>query len=90
MPVNVLQWHSDIGNFHKSTHLQIRIKYGSHFSFNIRIILSAFSHDLFHQICFVQHGDIELNLGPNKKFNPLACCNWSVNSLTAQKMLTKS
>ena len=90
MPLNVLQWRAGIGNFYKCTHPQIKIKYGSHFSFNIRIILSAFFHNLFYQICLVQHGDIELNPGPNNKFKSLTCCHWNVNSLTAHKMLKKS
>ena len=87
MLVNVLQWRAGIGNFYKYTHPQIKIKYGSHFSFNIRIILSAFLHNLFYQICLVQCGDIELNPGPNNKFKSLTCCHWNVNSLTAHKML---
>ena len=90
MLVNVLQWRAGIGNFYKCTHPQIKIKYGSHFSFNIRIILSAFFHNLFYQICLVQHGDIELNPGPKNKFKSLTCCHWNVNSLTAHKMLKKS
>ena len=89
MPVNALQWCAAIGNFYKCTNPQIKIKYGSHFSFNI-IILSAFFHNLFYQICLVLHGNIELNPGPNKKFKPLTCCHWNVNSLTAHKMLKKS
>ena len=97
MLVNVLQWRAGIGNLHKCTHPQIKIKYASRFSFNIRIIslgffqsflsdlsLSAFCLNLFYQICLVQHGDIELNPGPNKKLMPLTC--WDVNSLTAYKM----
>ena len=87
MLVNVLQWCASIRNFYKSTHPRIKIKYGSHLSFNIRIILSAFFHNLFYQICLVQHVDIELNLGPNKKFKPLTCFHWNVNSLTAHKVL---
>ena len=73
-----------IGNFYKCTHPQIKIKYVSHFSF-----LSAFFHNLFYQICLIQHGDIELNPGLSKKFNPLSCCHWNVNSLTAHRMLKK-
>ena len=73
-----------IGNFYKFTHPQIKIKYVSHFSF-----LSAFFHNLFYQICLIQHGDIELNPGLNKKFNPVSCCHWNVNSLTAHRMLKK-
>ena len=87
---NVLQWHASIGNFYKCTHPQIKIKYGSHFSFNIRIILSAFFHNIFYQIFLVQHGDIELNPGPTKKFKSLTCCHWNVNSVTAHKILKKS
>ena len=91
MPVDVLQRHAGIGNFNKCIHPQIyKIKYGSHFSFNIRIILPAFFCNLFYQICLVKHGYIELNPGPNKKFNPLTCCHLNVNSLTANKMLKKS
>ena len=90
MPVNILQRCAGTGNFYKCTHPQIKIKYGSRYSFNIRIILPAFFHNLFYQICLVQYGDIEINPGPNKKFKPLTCCNWNVNSLTAHKMLKKS
>ena len=82
MPVKVLQWCAGIENFYKCTHPQIKIKYGCHYSFNIRIVLSAFFHNLFYQICLVQDGDIELNPGPNKKFKPLTCCHWNVNSPT--------
>ena len=38
----------------------------------------------------MQHGDIELKHGPNKKFKHLTCCHWNVNSLTVCKMLKKS
>ena len=90
MSVYVLQWRAGTGNFYKCTHPQIKIKYCSHYSFNIRIILTAFFDNLFYQICLVQHGDIELNSGPNKKSKPLTCYHWNVNSLTAHKMLKKS
>ena len=90
MPVNVLQWRAGIGNFYKCTHPQVKIKYGFPFSLSIRIVLSAFFHNLFCQICLVRHGYIELNPGPNKNFKPLNCCHWNVNSLTAHKMLKES
>ena len=52
--------------------------------------MTAFFDNLFYQICLVQHGDIELNSGPNKKSKPLTWYHWNVNSLTAHKMLEKS
>ena len=91
MLVNVLQWHAGFGNFYKRAHPQIKIKCGSYFSFNIRTIFSAFFHNLFYHTCLVQHGDIELlSPGPNRSLEPLTCCHWNVNSLTAHKMLKKS
>ena len=91
MPVNVLpQWCAGVGNFYNYTHPQIKIKYSSLFNVSIRSFLSAFYYNLFLQNILIQHGDIELNPGPNKKNKPLSCCHWNVNSLAAHKFLKKS
>ena len=90
MPVNVLQWRAGIGNFYNYTHPQIKIKYYSLFKVSIRSFLSAFYYNLFLQNTLIEHGDIELNPGPNKKTKPLSCCHWNVNSLAAHKFLKKS
>ena len=91
MPVNVLQWCAGIRNFYKCTHLQIKIEYSAHFSFNIRIILPAFFNNLYYQIYLIQHGDIELNPGLNKKFKPLPSCDWTAhNSIEAYSTIHDS
>ena len=70
MPVNVVQWRAGIGNFYNHTHPQIKIKYVSHYISNMKNFLSTFFYNLFFQKILIQHGDIELNPGPNKKSKP--------------------
>ena len=90
MPVNVLQWHAGIRNFHKCTHPLFKIKCSLLLKSDIRKILTVFFYSIFSRMLTMQHGDIESNPGPSKKHRPLTCCHWTVNSLTAHKMLKKS
>ena len=87
MPVDVLQWHADIENFYKCTHPQIKIKYSSHFSFNINYFVSSFPQSSLSDFsCSTGWYWIKL-WSWQKKFKPLNCCHWNLNSLTALKML---
>ena len=90
MPVNVLQWCTGIGNFYKCTHPLIKVMYSSLFNLDLRKILTIFFCIYFSRKSLIQHGDIESDPGPSKKYRPLTCCHWNVNSLTAHKMLKKS
>ena len=86
MLVNVLQCHASTGNFHKCTHLLIKVKSSSPFNLHLRKIL-IFFYSYFCRTLLIQHGDIKSNPGPSKKHRPLTCCHWNVNRLNAHMML---
>ena len=90
MLVNVLQWHAGIGIFYKCTHPLFKIKCSLLLKLDTRKILTILFYSIFSRILIIQHGDIQSNPGPSKKHRPLTCCHWSVNSLTAHKMITRS
>ena len=49
-----------------------------------------FFYSFFSENFLLLHGDIEANLGPNKKYKSFTCCDWDVNSLAANNMLKLS
>ena len=52
--------------------------------------MTIFFYSLFSKFLIIQHGDIESNPGPSKKYKTLNCCHWNVNSISAHKMIKKS
>ena len=71
MPVNILQWHSGIGNFCKCTHPLITVKCSSLFNLNLYKILTIFIYSHFSGNLLIQNDDIALNPRPSKKHRSL-------------------
>ena len=76
-----MQWLVGIRNFYRYAYPLINMnKSLLSFSFDISLILLYFFYSLFYQILLLLHGDVEINLGPNKH-KPFTCFHWNVNSL---------
>ena len=88
MSINIMQWRGGIGNFCRYAHPLTKMnKNLLSFNFDLRLILMNFFCSFFSESLLLLHGDIETNLGPNKKYKFFTCCHWKVNSLTAHNML---
>ena len=87
---NVLQWCAGIGIFYKCTHPLFKIKCNSSLNLDLNKILTIFFYSLFSKFLIIQHGDIESNPGPSKKYRTLNSCHWNGNSISAHKTIKKS
>ena len=104
MTVSLVQWRAVLGIFNCSS-LKISENFACNIRNNISTIFECLILCFHYLENFIfslltclyiflllrSHGDIELNLGPNKsKENNLSICNWNLDRITAHNFLKLS
>ena len=89
MPISIDQWHVAVGLFGACRYAAIIKKMIWKYSNLKALTILLFFYSTIIFLLLVQHGDIEINPGPQKKQPKyFSCCHWNVNSLLSHNKIS--
>ena len=89
MPISIDQWRAAVGLFRARRYAAIIKKTIWKYSNLKALTILLFFYSTIIFLLLVQHGDIEINPGPQKKLPKyFSCCHWNVNRLLAHNKIS--